>query len=162
MFERNRIDQAHREGLPVEMKLDDGSVLCGHLLALTQRALGDELNSGGSFVEFETADRQRVFIAKSSIRSIRSNAVPKADALDRRLRQSEGFDPFAILGLPKGADREAVRQAYHRLAKAYHPDRLQAAGLPAEMHEYAVAMTKRINAAYSVLQGGAPAGMARA
>ena len=37
------------------------------------------------------------------------------------------------------------------LAKAYHPDRMQAIELPAEIVDYATAMAKRINAAYSAL-----------
>jgi len=32
-------------------------------------------------------------------------------------------DPYAILGLPKGASENAVRVAYRRLAAQYHPDR---------------------------------------
>ena len=32
-------------------------------------------------------------------------------------------DPYAVLGLPKGASENAVRAAYRRLAAQYHPDR---------------------------------------
>ena len=33
------------------------------------------------------------------------------------------FDPYATLGLRRGADARQVRDAYRRLARAYHPDR---------------------------------------
>jgi hypothetical protein len=31
-------------------------------------------------------------------------------------------DPYGVLGLPRSADRNAVRDAYRRLARRYHPD----------------------------------------
>ena len=31
-------------------------------------------------------------------------------------------DPYAVLGIPRHADDQQVRQAYRRLAKRYHPD----------------------------------------
>lgn len=31
-------------------------------------------------------------------------------------------DPYAVLGIPRGADQRQVRRAYRRLAKRYHPD----------------------------------------
>jgi curved DNA-binding protein CbpA len=32
------------------------------------------------------------------------------------------LDPYATLGIPRGASEQQVRQAYRRLAKRYHPD----------------------------------------
>ena len=31
-------------------------------------------------------------------------------------------DPYEVLGVPRGADREMVKAAYRELAKKYHPD----------------------------------------
>jgi curved DNA-binding protein CbpA len=31
-------------------------------------------------------------------------------------------DPYAVLGIPRGASEQQVRQAYRRLAMRYHPD----------------------------------------
>ena len=33
------------------------------------------------------------------------------------------FDPYRVLGLAKDADAAAIKKAYRKLAKAYHPDR---------------------------------------
>jgi DnaJ-domain-containing protein 1 len=45
-----------------------------------------------------------------------------------------------------------VREAYLQLAKAYHPDRFAAAGLPSEVSDYLALRTRRINAAYALLE----------
>ena len=34
-----------------------------------------------------------------------------------------GFDPYEVLGVPRGADGEAISLAFRRLAKQWHPDR---------------------------------------
>jgi DnaJ domain len=153
MFERTKVDNLTKVPVPCELVLDDGRELIGHILALHPRGLIDELNAPGGFAEFEAIDRTRAFLAKSSIRSARSAATAKIERLDHRIREGVPFDPHAVLGVPKTADRESIRRAYHALAKAYHPDRLQAIELPQEIVDYATAMAKRINAAYSALTG---------
>ena len=47
-----------------------------------------------------------------------------------------------------------MREAYHRLVKQYHPDKFANADLPREVKEYLNAMSRRINAAYTALNGG--------
>jgi curved DNA-binding protein CbpA len=42
---------------------------------------------------------------------------------DRRSNALSGSDPYARLGLRRGASRADVRRAYRRLAKRFHPDR---------------------------------------
>lgn len=158
MFERSRIDNssnATKQPLPCEIVLDDGRNMSGHLLVTGPRGILEELNAAGGFAEFETHDRTRSFVAKSSIRSARSTSAPKVEPLGHRVREGGPFDPYAILGVPRNADRDAIRRAYHNLAKAYHPDKMQAIDLPTEIVDYATAMAKRINAAYSALSGAA-------
>jgi hypothetical protein len=151
MFERGKIDSGVKDIVACELTLDDGSKLGGHLIVNVPRGLAEELNAAGGFLELETFDKERAFIAKSSVRSVKPRVLPKFDPLERRLKHADVFDPHAILGVPKGAARDAIRQAYHALAKAYHPDRLQGLGLPQEVLDYTTAMSKRINAAYSAL-----------
>ena len=32
-------------------------------------------------------------------------------------------DPYAVLGVPRGASADEVKRAFRKLAKAHHPDR---------------------------------------
>ena len=54
-------------------------------------------------------------------------------------------DPYQILGLPYGASRQAIQEAYRRLARRYHPDLNRAPGAEERM--------KEINWAFDVLSG---------
>ena len=65
----------------------------------------------------------------------------------RRPRDADGFDPFVVLGIAPGADKEEIRRAYVGLAKNYHPDRYATAELPDEVRSYLADMARRINAA---------------
>ena len=60
-------------------------------------------------------------------------------------------DPYAVLDVEPGADLEAVRAAYRRLVKTYHPDRHMADGTPPEFICVAVDRMAAINAAYAAL-----------
>jgi DnaJ like chaperone protein len=64
-------------------------------------------------------------------------------------------DPHAILGVSRDASAGAIREAYHRLVRASHPDLVIAQGLPPECIALATARVARINAAYDRLAKGA-------
>lgn len=34
-------------------------------------------------------------------------------------------DPYAVLGVPRGASTDVVKSSYHKLAQRYHPDKVQ-------------------------------------
>ena len=79
--------------------------------------------------------------------------VPQA-AFHRLFARHVGEDarcPYAVLGLPPGADDAAVKQAWRRLVAEHHPDRLQARGLPADFIRVATERMATINAAYSAI-----------
>jgi hypothetical protein len=153
MFERNRIDNPPEPGaVPVELTLADGTVAKGKLLVPAGKALADLLNGAGGFVEFEPYGGERRFVAKSQLASVRPVGVPRVPNLAARAREADSFDPHGVLGVPRGAAWEDIRQAYHSLAKAYHPDRYASAELPAEVIEYLYAMARRVNAAYAALE----------
>jgi DnaJ like chaperone protein len=61
----------------------------------------------------------------------------------------DGKDPHEILGVARGAKREAIRAAYQRLVKEYHPDRT--ATLASEIRDLAEKRTSQINRAYDIL-----------
>jgi len=61
-------------------------------------------------------------------------------------RNTQGPDPYAVLGITRDADERAVKRAYRKLISEHHPDRL--GDLPAEMRKRAEARASEINAAY--------------
>jgi hypothetical protein len=71
-------------------------------------------------------------------------------AHDRKRDHGEtGRDPYAVLGLERGASREEIRKAYRDLAVKYHPDRVQHLG--EEFRVLAEKRFKEIRRAYSEL-----------
>ena len=63
-------------------------------------------------------------------------------------RMSGTDDAYAVLGLSRRASDEEIRQAYRRLVREHHPDRLIAKGLPEEFVERANATLASVNVAY--------------
>jgi DnaJ-domain-containing protein 1 len=59
-------------------------------------------------------------------------------------------DPWATLGLKRGASQDAIRKAYRDLVKQYHPDRV--AGMPKEFQSIATEKTREIRGAYEALR----------
>ncbi len=158
MFERNRVDRLHepeKTAATVEVTLGDGDTVTGRMFFPSTRSLGDELNNPSGFVDFEAYDGDRFFLSKGSMQVVRPRAIPKADQLARAQLKSELFNPWTVLGVIDGASKDEVREAYHRLVKQYHPDRFANADLPSEVKDYLNAMARRVNAAYTTLNGGA-------
>jgi preprotein translocase subunit Sec63 len=97
-------------------------------------------------------DRERRYIAKSALCSVQLLDVPTAAGLDARRAATGEFDPYSALGLKRDADWDDVRDAYLRLAKAYHADRYASIELPPEVRDYLQQMSRRINTAYKTLE----------
>lgn len=155
MFERNKIDAGTLQQMTVaaDVGLEDGRTLKGKFIMSAARGFFDVLNGPGLFLEFEPYAEERIFIAKASIRSIKMINAPVPQGLNSRPKEIDTFDPYKVLGLEQGAAWDDIRAAYHRLAKAYHPDRYAGVDLPAEVREYVQAMARRVNAAYDALEG---------
>jgi DnaJ domain len=152
MFERSRLDNVpEANAVPVEITLTDGTVTKGKLFVMASKTAADLLNGSCNFVEFEPYGGERSFLAKALLASVKLAGVPRGPNLGARLRDPDGFDPHAILGVAPGADKDEVRRAYVGLAKNYHPDRYATAELPDEVRRYLSDMARRINAAYAAL-----------
>jgi len=145
-------DRAHENRTSVIVTLNDGETMHGSLRLPLSNRLADALNNGEAFIDFATQAGEHYFLAKHSVRKIEAFEVPRVDHLERADKRESDFDPYRILGLPKEANPASVKQAYHRLARTYHPDRFAGLELPREMHDYATAMLARINLAYRQLQ----------
>jgi hypothetical protein len=151
MFDRGSRERT--EGpVTVQIVLEGGEELQGKLLVPPGRALSDVLNSTAPFVEFEPAEGERMYIAKSALQSVKPTNVPAKPDLWAGSAEPSNFDPFAVLGLKAGATREEAREAYVRMAKIYHPDLYMAVELPREVRDYLAAMVRRINAAHQALE----------
>jgi DnaJ like chaperone protein len=61
-------------------------------------------------------------------------------------RNTQGPDPYAVLGVTRDADERTVKRAYRKLISEHHPDRL--GDLPEEMRKRAESRASEINAAY--------------
>ena len=153
MFERNNVDsQPEQTAIAIEARLDDGRILKGKVAIPMHKTVYDVLNGTGVFLDFEPFEGERQFIAKASLRTVKLLAVGRGPNLQSRLRDMDGFDPHAILGLGHSATWDDVRTAYHRLAKTYHPDRYSNAELPQEVADYLASMARRVNAAFAALE----------
>ena len=134
---RSRKPESARKGpSTVQIVLEGGEELQGKLLVPPGRALSDVLNSTAPFVEFEPAEGERMYIAKSALQSVKPTNVPAKPDLWAGSAEPSNFDPFAVLGLKAGATREEAREAYVRMAKIYHPDLYMAVELPREVRDY--------------------------
>jgi DnaJ domain len=153
MFERTKVDNVPEpSAVPVEVVLADGRLIKGKLLVSAGKTLSDALNGAAAFIEFEPYGGERAFLSKAQLASVQLVGVPKAANLSARTREGDSFNPHAILGVAANAGWEEVRQAYHKLAKSYHPDRYASAELPVEVQDYLAAMARRVNAAYAALE----------
>ncbi len=63
-------------------------------------------------------------------------------------RSGADEDAYAVLGMPRGATDEALRQAWLRLMRENHPDSLASRGVPPEFIARAGEKVARINAAW--------------
>jgi hypothetical protein len=137
--------------VPLVIHLHDGTVVRGNIMQPRDKTLREVFNMPDPFIDFEDAAAGDMIIAKTAIKSVRKHDIPIADQLDKKLSALEKADPHRILGLGKSATGEEIHTAYLALARAYHPDRFAAAGLPPEVSEYLETMTRRVNVAYSEL-----------
>lgn len=153
MFERNKVDNAAQQmTVPAELTLDDGETIKGRFVIAAARNIYDVLNGDAHFLDFETYEGERALIARTTIKAVRIVPVAAASQLKGRMRETETFDPYQVLGILNDATFEEVRAAYLKLSKIYHPDRFSGVDLPAEVRDYLAAMVRRINAAYGALE----------
>jgi DnaJ-domain-containing protein 1 len=143
-----RDDTANR--ISVFLTLADNQVVTVSIRLPLSRRLADALNNDDVFLDAITPSGQQQFIAKSTIKLVRSANVPRADQLDSegRVPGTPAFDPYAILKVAKDASPEDIKSAYHRMARLYHPDRIASYELPDEVKDYVRTMLVRINLAF--------------
>ena len=148
-----------RKPVRVRVVLASRTTLDGNVLIIKEETLAKSLNGSERFVIFESGD-DRQYLSKDAIESITESDGPTdmplmletSAALSGRFASAE---PHVVLGVAPGADVETIRDAYHRLAREFHADRMAALGLHAELAAYAEEVMKRINLAYNQMDRAA-------
>lgn len=131
----------------------------GAILIPAHHTLRQALNDEGPFIEIETEDGRQAFLLKTEIARIDPHNTVEQRAADRRNDWSrfDASDARLVLGVAADATEQELHSAWRDLAKAYHPDRLAALGLPDEILRHADRVLARINAAYQRLKNDAGA-----
>lgn len=141
--------------LAVELLMVDGRRLTGKITVPYGSQLVKQLNGSNRFVEFEDADGTQKFVSKDSVVELTEAKAKKPPKLEPS-KAMESDNPYVVLGVAANADHDAVRAAYAKLAKQYHPDQFNAVRLPAEVASYMTRMFERISTAYQTLSRREP------
>jgi DnaJ-domain-containing protein 1 len=158
VFKDDDYKRHNRTPVSVSITLANGQTLRGTLFVLKTKSLMEELNRGEPFLEFESYDGSKMFIARTNIGAVKEFDIPRVDQLEKRVGLLDQFDAHGVLGVKADADKAAVRQAYLELAKTYHPDRFARLELPKEVVEYLSAVATRVNLAFAELRGSSNIG----
>jgi DnaJ-domain-containing protein 1 len=140
----------------ITLAMRSGEIETGSILIPAHHSLRQSLNDAGPFIEIETSAGRHSFLLKTEVARIdpiggddrppsREGEVgARFDAKDARL----------VLGVGVDASHEELHAAWRELAKAYHPDRLAALGLPDALLRHADRILMQINTAYQRLKNG--------
>lgn len=136
----------------VSIRMLDGATVRGAIaLGQNTTTLDGMLSKPTPFLEFYSKEGQRKFVAKHQI----SYVEPVEPLKKPRLPNVSGgryTDAYSVLGLSKTCSFEEAKEAFHRLAKQYHPDTAASADLPPEIQSYMSEMFKQINTAFTELR----------
>lgn len=142
--------------LRVTLRTRAGDSETGVVLVPAHRSLREALNDEAPFLEIETEIGATAFLLKTEV----ARVDPHETADQRTPGQGGGewnrfdaSDARLVLGVGAEASADEIQAAWRALAKAYHPDRLAALGLPGELLKHADRVLARINAAYRKLKG---------
>ncbi|MGI9350046.1 MAG: J domain-containing protein [Rhizobiaceae bacterium] len=131
----------------VTITLVDGREFNGELLCGLNGSITTLLNDTGQFVEMTAQNGKRIFISKHQIKTVEPPTKINESTPELGLATFSNSDWTKVLGVASSSTPDQVREAYHVLAKRYHPD-LYAEHFPVEIRKYASDMFARINVAY--------------
>jgi len=137
-------DKITKQKITVEVELEGGKTLVGHMFLKPQGRLTDMMNDERIFLPFETIDGKFFVVKKSACLSV----APIASEADVYV----GNNPFQILDISEHASLAEIKQRYHALCAENHPDRYNSMGLPKEFIDLATHNMSRINDAWTRIQ----------
>lgn len=127
--------------IEVEIQIEGGQTMLGSFFGAPKQRVADILNDERGFLPFEASSGVLVMLKKSALLTI--------TPLNQANRAPARREPYEILGVAKAASDEELKEAYHRVSRATHPDRLIAMGLPKEFVQLANERMALINDAYA-------------
>ena len=91
----------------------------------------------------------------AALAAMRGYAYATAGSANERSQQASrgtppGKDPYAVLGLARGAGDGEIKRAYRKLISQHHPDKL--GDVPEELKRRAEDRAREINAAYETIR----------
>ena len=122
------------------------------LLGAASPLLEDGLDALWLIAAVEGFDRAEITYLDAVATRLGFDAAAAARVRARHTGPAED-DPWAVLGVPPGADAAELRRAYHALVKQYHPDRHLAEGVPPEFIRVTESRMAIINQAYARITG---------
>jgi len=152
MFERNRIDNRAETLIAVEITLADGTIIAGRAVLGPGKGVHKLMEKDEAFLYVDAFDGEGVFVPKADIKGLKVLNSGRQTSLMLPIPDARNFDPYRILGIETTATFDAIRDAYHRLSKLYHPDRYAGIELPPEVAAYLDGKAKSINAAFRALK----------
>jgi len=132
----------------VFVTLIDGRELFGALACGLKANVANALNGDGQFIELHDYEGDATFIGKHQIASLEKakGGVRKQSTLEAASKDHANWQE--TLGVTSSCSVDKVKEAYHALAKQYHPD-IYPDHLPEEMRRYATIRFAEINKAYN-------------
>lgn len=137
--------QPQRINMLVNVAMDDGTKLKGHIEVPAEGGLPVVLNGLNQFLELRTYEGDMHYISKDSMRSVRPVDMPEKERLPNKLRRFLRSDPYEVLGVDKNADKKTISDAYKRQLKNFH-----------EVLDYLDTTYKCLNTAYKQIETSSP------
>jgi DnaJ domain len=92
------------------------------------------------------ARAERQARARAEERERRQEQRTRPEQESPKPKPEQAFDPYYVLGVIRGASKQEIKTAYHKLMKVYHPDMVAHLGLEAQ--KIAADKALAINRAY--------------
>lgn len=140
MFGSSSAQYKPKVKVPVELELNDGTLMMGALFVGNTQRMSDVLNDDRAFLPFENSEGVVV--------SLRKTMIARVTELAQRTMAHPDNNPYAILGIAEGAADDEVKRAYHSRVREVHPDKWSGAGLPEEAIAAVNKRMARVNDAY--------------
>jgi hypothetical protein len=135
----------------VSIRMLDGAVIRGSVNPGNSTSIEGILSKETPFLEFRSQDGQRKFIAKHQIAYVEP-VEPLRKPVLISPNDPRYCDAFKLLGLDKNCTFDQAKQAYHAMAKLYHPDVYAGLKLPVEIERYVAEMFRQINTAFTEIR----------